>query len=192
MQIPSRFFKQQFLSNFYTYHWVVPAFTLAVDDLLVGQHSAECWAPVDRHLCLVGQTLLEQLQENPLRPPGAVAAGVCVCDVCVCGGGQSGAKRVLVSWRGAKRALARQAKWNCTLHHHNSQWLCWHHLGQTTSRPVPCELAYSCWIHPFWAHPCWAVGFTLVGANQTEPTPVGPTPVAPPQAHMLASRLALT
>jgi hypothetical protein len=58
-----------------THHRVVPTFTLAVNDLLVCQHSAQCRAPVDGHLCLIGQALLEQLQEDPLRPPGEVWGG---------------------------------------------------------------------------------------------------------------------
>lgn len=60
---------KQEIGSRYTYHWVAAAFTLAVNDFFVGQHSAKCRAPVDRDHCLVGQTLLEQLQEDPLRPP---------------------------------------------------------------------------------------------------------------------------
>ena len=42
---------------------------LAVDDLLVGQHGAEPGAPVDGHLGHVGEPALEELEEDPLRPP---------------------------------------------------------------------------------------------------------------------------
>jgi hypothetical protein len=48
---------------------MVAAFTLAINDLFVGKHSAQRRTPVDWHLCLVGKPLLEQLQEDPLRPP---------------------------------------------------------------------------------------------------------------------------
>jgi hypothetical protein len=51
-----------------THYRVVSTFTLAVNDLLVGQNSAQRRTPVDWHLGLIGQTLLEQLQENPLGP----------------------------------------------------------------------------------------------------------------------------
>jgi hypothetical protein len=48
---------------------VVTALALAVNHFLIGKHSAQRGAPVDGHLSLVGQTLFEQLQEDPLRPP---------------------------------------------------------------------------------------------------------------------------
>ena len=40
----------------------------AVDDLLVGQHRLVLRAPVDRAVLAVGQSPLEELQEQPLRP----------------------------------------------------------------------------------------------------------------------------
>mmetsp|Transcript_36599 Transcript_36599/g.65494 ORF Transcript_36599/g.65494 Transcript_36599/m.65494 type:complete len:272 (+) Transcript_36599:2151-2966(+) len=49
-------------------HRVIPALALPVDDLLIGEHGAECLAPVHGHLRLVRQPALQQLQENPLRP----------------------------------------------------------------------------------------------------------------------------
>ena len=45
-----------------------------VDHLLVGQHGLVLGAPVHRGLAAVGQSLLEQAQEDPLRP--AVVAGL--------------------------------------------------------------------------------------------------------------------
>ena len=41
-----------------------------VDDLLVGEHGAELGAPVDELLVLEGEAALEELQEDPLGPPG--------------------------------------------------------------------------------------------------------------------------
>ena len=40
----------------------------AVDHFLVGQHALAAGAPVDVHFLLVGQTVLVQLQEDPLGP----------------------------------------------------------------------------------------------------------------------------
>ena len=40
-----------------------------------GRTRAQGGAPVDRHLRLVGQPPVEQLQEDPLRPPGGRGAG---------------------------------------------------------------------------------------------------------------------
>ena len=40
----------------------------AVHDFLIGQNDLAAGAPVDGHGCLVGQTLLEHLQEDPLGP----------------------------------------------------------------------------------------------------------------------------
>ena len=54
---------------------MVPPLALAVDDLLIGQHSAQGGAPVDRDLCLVGQAPVEQLQEDPLRPLVVLGVG---------------------------------------------------------------------------------------------------------------------
>ena len=41
----------------------------AVDDLFVGQHSVVLRAPVDRSQLLVSKTTLQELEEEPLRPP---------------------------------------------------------------------------------------------------------------------------
>ena len=40
----------------------------ALDDLFVGQHTLAARAPVDGHRRLVGKVVLEQLEEDPLRP----------------------------------------------------------------------------------------------------------------------------
>ncbi len=45
------------------------ALAAAVDDLLVGQHGGVLRAPVDRGVLAVGQAALEELEEQPLRPP---------------------------------------------------------------------------------------------------------------------------
>ena len=57
------------------------ALALAADDLLVGQAHLAARAPVDGHLGLVGQAVLEELQEDPLRP--LVVAGVRGVDLAV-------------------------------------------------------------------------------------------------------------
>ncbi len=44
------------------------ALALAVDDLLVGEDRGVVGAPVDRRVLAVGQSVLEELQEDPLRP----------------------------------------------------------------------------------------------------------------------------
>ena len=44
------------------------ALAVPVIDLLVGEHGLVVGTPVDRRLLLVGQPLLEELQEDPLRP----------------------------------------------------------------------------------------------------------------------------
>ena len=49
-------------------HGVPAAFAHAPDDLLVGEDRAQGGAPVDGHRGLVGQALVEKLQEDPLRP----------------------------------------------------------------------------------------------------------------------------
>mmetsp|Transcript_34161 Transcript_34161/g.113987 ORF Transcript_34161/g.113987 Transcript_34161/m.113987 type:complete len:486 (+) Transcript_34161:46-1503(+) len=49
-------------------HREASALREAVDDLLVGEHRAEAGAPVDRLLVLEGEALLEELEEDPLRP----------------------------------------------------------------------------------------------------------------------------
>ena len=53
----------------------------AVDDFLVGQHALAAGAPVDVHFLLVGQTVLVQLQEDPLGP--LVVFGVSGVDLAV-------------------------------------------------------------------------------------------------------------
>ena len=47
----------------------VAAPTPAVDDVLVREHRLVVRAPVDRRLLAVGEPVLEELQEEPLRPP---------------------------------------------------------------------------------------------------------------------------
>ena len=47
---------------------VAAALAAAVDDLLVGEHGLVVRAPLDRGLLAVGQAVLEELQEDPLRP----------------------------------------------------------------------------------------------------------------------------
>ena len=54
---------------------------LSVLDLLIGEHGALGWAPVDWDLGQVGQALLVQLQEDPLGP--AVVLGVGGVDLAV-------------------------------------------------------------------------------------------------------------
>ena len=49
-------------------HLGTAALAVAVDDLLVGQHRLVLRAPVDRAVLAVGQALLAELQEQPLRP----------------------------------------------------------------------------------------------------------------------------
>ena len=49
-------------------HQAVAALARPFDDLLVGQHGLARRTPVDRRFLLVGETLLVQLQEEPLRP----------------------------------------------------------------------------------------------------------------------------
>jgi len=44
------------------------ALAAPVDDLLVGQHGLVVRAPLHRRLLAVGQAVLEELQEDPLRP----------------------------------------------------------------------------------------------------------------------------
>ena len=47
----------------------------AVDHFLVGQHALAAGAPVDGHGGLIGQTVLEHLQENPLGPLVVIGVG---------------------------------------------------------------------------------------------------------------------
>ena len=49
-------------------HLRAAALAAAVDHLLVRQHRGVLRAPVDRGLLAVGEALLEQAQEDPLRP----------------------------------------------------------------------------------------------------------------------------
>ena len=51
------------------------ALTHAVDHFLVGQHALAAGAPVHRHGGLIGQTVLEHLQEYPLGPLVVVGVG---------------------------------------------------------------------------------------------------------------------
>ena len=44
------------------------AFTHAFHDFLIGKNTFAGGAPVDGHLFFIGETVLEELQENPLRP----------------------------------------------------------------------------------------------------------------------------
>ena len=60
---------------------MVPALAPPVDDLLVREHRSERGAPVDRHLRDVGEPLLVELLEDPLRP--AVVLGVGRVDLAV-------------------------------------------------------------------------------------------------------------
>ena len=50
------------------YDLAAAALADAVDDLFVCQHALAARAPVDRHGGLIGQTVLEHLQEDPLCP----------------------------------------------------------------------------------------------------------------------------
>ena len=50
------------------------ALALAADHLLVGEHGLAGRAPVDRRRALLGQAVLEELHEEPLRP--AIVRGV--------------------------------------------------------------------------------------------------------------------
>ena len=56
-------------------HREAAALGLAVDHLLVGEHRAEAFAPVHRHLVEVGEAALVELQEDPLRPAVVVGVG---------------------------------------------------------------------------------------------------------------------
>ena len=47
---------------------MVTTFATAVDDLVVREHGAERFAPPHRRVGLVGETLLVELLEDPLRP----------------------------------------------------------------------------------------------------------------------------
>ena len=49
-------------------HGIIASLRLAVYNLLVSKHCPQLRAPVHRYLCLVGKTLLEKLQEDPLSP----------------------------------------------------------------------------------------------------------------------------
>jgi hypothetical protein len=56
------------------HHGVAASLAETVDHLFVGQHRTQGGTPVHRHLGHVGQALVVQLQEDPLRP--AVVLGV--------------------------------------------------------------------------------------------------------------------
>src|SRR5882757_3424649 len=45
---------------------VLASIALTVDDLFVGEDSAERWAPIDRNLVLVSQASVVELEEDPL------------------------------------------------------------------------------------------------------------------------------
>ena len=49
-------------------NFTAAALTDAVDNLFVCQNAFAGGAPVDGHLFFVGQTVLKELEENPLRP----------------------------------------------------------------------------------------------------------------------------
>eukprot|EP00965_Chrysotila_dentata_P188538 6172801-Pleurochrysis_carterae.AAC.3 len=53
----------------------VAALALPIDHLFVREHRAQVRAPVDAHLRLEGETLLEELQKDPLRPLDVVLVG---------------------------------------------------------------------------------------------------------------------
>ena len=55
------------------------ALAATVDHLLVGEHRLVLGAPVDRGLAAVGELLLEEPEEEPLRP--AVVSGLAACDL---------------------------------------------------------------------------------------------------------------
>ena len=57
------------------------ALTDAVHDLLIGQHAFAGGAPVHGHAGLIGQTFLEQLEEDPLRP--LIVAGIGGVDLAI-------------------------------------------------------------------------------------------------------------
>ena len=50
------------------HHRAAAAFTHAFHDFLIGKNTFAGGAPVDGHLFFIGETVLEELQENPLRP----------------------------------------------------------------------------------------------------------------------------
>mmetsp|Transcript_14417 Transcript_14417/g.27839 ORF Transcript_14417/g.27839 Transcript_14417/m.27839 type:complete len:271 (-) Transcript_14417:559-1371(-) len=54
---------------------VAASLAQAVDHLLVREDSPKSRTPVDWHLCLVGQPLLKELEEDPLRPLVVVWVG---------------------------------------------------------------------------------------------------------------------
>ena len=52
----------------FMHHRAAAAFTHAFHDFLIGKNTFAGGAPVDGHLFFIGETVLEELQENPLRP----------------------------------------------------------------------------------------------------------------------------
>ena len=57
------------------------ALAAAINDFLVGESRLAGVTPVDGHLGLVGQPLIEELQEDPLRP--LVVLGICCVDLTI-------------------------------------------------------------------------------------------------------------
>ena len=57
------------------HHLAAAALAHAVDNFLVGQHALAAGAPVDVHFLLVSQTVLVQLQEDPLGPLVVLGVG---------------------------------------------------------------------------------------------------------------------
>ena len=49
-------------------HGITAAFALAVDDFVIGQHGAQLFAPVHRHIDVLGVAVQIQLFEDPLGP----------------------------------------------------------------------------------------------------------------------------
>ncbi len=56
------------LAHRFTDDRIAAALTLAVNDFLIGQHSFQLRAPVDRHISLISQSCLIHLEEDPLCP----------------------------------------------------------------------------------------------------------------------------
>ena len=70
-----------YLLHGHAHNWMVASLRFAIDDLFISQNSAQGWAPVHWHFCLIGQALVEQLYENPLCPSAhAYVLGKAVTD----------------------------------------------------------------------------------------------------------------